>query len=196
MNSRRCKKQACHFPAGRGRWFPGSPARPIRSWCPDQEVGQPGRIASSRAPVNHEVGRKGIGLPDGRDLHAGGGLTEATIAQAVAARFTEAEASTIERRPHGAVLEPELVLVVAVPVDLGVDIVAVQALGARVEVVGGFPSSRNIGGGNQVQQRHRGAVQAGSGNDVELPTAGEYRAACTIQVARKGIEDHSFLKWY
>ena len=142
--------------------------------------------------VNQEGGRDGIGLSDGRHLREGSGRAEAPIAQAGAARFAQAEATTTERRAHDAVLEPELVLVIPVPVDLGVDIVAVQALGAGVEVVAVFPGK--VGLGNQVQQCHHGAVQASLRDDVERSSVREDSTACAIQVTRVGVEDHPFLE--
>src|SRR5205807_8100178 len=111
---------------------------------------------------------------------------EAPIAQAGAARFAQAEATTTERRAHDAVLEPELVLVIPIPVDLGVDIVAVQALGAGVEVVAVFPGM--VGLGNQVKQGYYGAVQASLRDDVECFAVREDRAACSILVVRVGDE--------
>src|SRR5439155_26983739 len=101
---------------------------------------------------------------------------------------------TMNQSGHGAVLEPELVFVIPVPVNLGVDVVAVQPLSGGLEVVADIP--RLVGGRDQIQQLHHGSVEPGSGNNVEPSTAGKYRAACAVHVACEGIEHHSFPEWH
>ena len=122
---------------GSGPLVPGMPSD-VQSEV-GAEVGRLHVLAESRPaerPVNQEGRRDGVGLADAGDLHERVAVAEtAAGAQAIAACRAEAEVA-MHQRVHDAVLEPQLMPFIAVPVDLGVDVVAVQALGTGVEVVG------------------------------------------------------------
>ena len=130
-------------------------------------------------------------MPDARDLHEGIAVTDAAVADAFAAGLTETEIS-VHQSGHRAVLEEELVMVVAVPVDLAVEVVAVQALFARNEVVLEIPFL--IGLGHEAEHRHHRAVEAPLRNSVQSSTTREYGTTCAVEIAREWIENHAFLK--
>src|SRR5262249_42530437 len=48
---------------------------------------------------------------------------------------------------------------------------------------------------DQRQQLHHRAVQPGSRDDVDPPTAGKYGPTCALLVAGEGIKDHPFPEW-
>src|SRR6185503_15663085 len=113
------------------------------------------------------------------------------IADAFASCGAETEIS-VHQRSHRAVLEPELVIVGAVPVDLGVEVVTVQALFARNEII--LEIALLIGLGNEIEHRHHRAVEASLRNDVHAAATREYGTTGAVEIAREGIENHAFLK--
>ena len=134
-------------------------------------------------PVNQERRRDGVGLAHARDLHERVTLAEAAAAQAWTTSIAEAELAT-DQRIHRAVLEPELMPLVAVPIDLGVDVVAVQRLRGSVEIV--VRVTIQIRERHERQHLQHGAVQASLRDGVDLPAAGKHRTTGTIRLPEKG----------
>ena len=120
--------------------------------------------------------------------------TQAAITDVLAARSAQRGPGAGEFRNHGAVLEIELVLFRAVPVDLGVDIAAVQFLGAGDEVVAEIPGLGQVGVRKQIQQLHHRTVQAAGGDDVRCAAGGNHGTARAIGIPCIGIKDHPFPK--
>src|SRR5262245_36571613 len=166
----------------RKRWHTAFPW--IRSVC----TGNPQHLASevgakvgrlhvlaksgpAERPINQKVRRDGIGLSDACDLHERVALTNATVAHTFAASRAQAEIA-VNQRVHNAVLEPEIVLLAPVPIDLAIEVVAVQALRARDEIIVCVPGQ--VWARDQSQQFRHGAVQPGSRDDVDPSTAGKY----------------------
>src|SRR5262245_14165549 len=116
----------------------------------------------------------------------------ATGAQTWAARIAQAEVA-VNQSVHDAVLEPELLLFIPVPIDLGVKVVAVHALRAGFEIVAYVPGQ--VWARDQSQQFRHWAVQPGGRDDVDPPAAGKYGPASAIRGAAEGIKDHPFPEW-
>src|SRR5262245_4739816 len=146
----------------------------------------------AEGPVDQEVRRDGIGLSDARYLHERVAVTDASGAQTWAASRAQAEVA-MNQRVHDAVLEPEIVLLTPVPIDLAIEVVAVQALCAGFEIVVYVPGQ--VWARDQGQQFRHGAVQPGSRDDVDPSTTGKYGPVCAIRVAGEGIKDHPLPEW-
>src|SRR5262249_3984131 len=75
-------------------------------------------------PVDQERWGKSVGLADASRLHERMAIADAAITQTPASRLTQAKVA-MHQGVHDAVFEPELVLRGPVPIDLGVQVVAV-----------------------------------------------------------------------
>src|SRR5262245_29429359 len=96
-----------------------------------------------------------------------------SVAQTSASGLAQAEIA-VDQRIHHAVLEPDLMVSTPVPVDLRVQVVAIQPLRTAVKEV--VDVSRKIRVWHERQQlRHRG-IEARSGNHVESPIARKHRS--------------------
>jgi hypothetical protein len=118
-------------------------------------------------------------------------ITDAAVAHALSPCVTEAEVA-VHKRVHDAVLEKELVPFVPVPIDLAVEVIAVETLGSGVEVV--VDVTLLIRQRDQVEHRHHRAVQAACGDRVDSSAAREYASPGAVDRASEGIEDHSLAK--
>src|SRR4026209_1857797 len=95
----------------------------------------------------------------------------------------------VNKRVHDAVLEPQLVTFVPVPVDLPVDVASVQLLRAGVEVIGVVTLLLRLR--NQAHHLRHRSIQPRLRDDVDASAAREHRTAGSIPVAAERIENHS-----
>ena len=119
---------------GSGPFVPGIPSNRFRNSTRDRATAHSGQIGSSRASRQSGSWAIRYRFARCRRLHERVAGADAAVAQTFAACIAQAEVA-VNQRVHDAVLEPELVPLVAVPVDLGIDVVAVQTLRAGVEIV-------------------------------------------------------------
>ena len=125
----------------------------------------------SDGAVDEELRSEGVGCPDRGQLREGVAGTEAAIAEAIATGCAKAELA-LHECVHDAIFAPDLVLFAPVPVDLGIHVVAVEALGSLVEVI--LQIARTIGLGNQRGQLRDGRVEARGRDDVDPASAGKH----------------------
>src|SRR4029453_11477448 len=116
-------------------------------------------------------------------------ITESAAgAQTISSRLPKTEVS-VDERVHDAVLEPQLMTLVPVPVDLCVDVVAVETLCSRVEVIGVVAGLIRLW--NQRHHLHHRNVQPPLGDEVDTSAARKHGSARSISVATEGVENHA-----
>src|SRR5262245_42923965 len=145
----------------------------------------------AQRPIDEESGGHGIGLSDAGGLHERMAIADAAVAQTGTTGCAQPEVP-VNQRVHHAVLEEQLLLPPTVPIDLGVQVVAIQALCAAVEEI--IDISAEIGLRNQRQQFRGGRAQARGGNHIEASVTRKYGPASAAVGAGGGIEDHSLAK--
>ena len=116
---------------GSGPLVPGMPSTSEPKFVPRSggSTAWPNRVHPN-VPSIRNLGDDRVGVADARELHERVAVAVAAVAQALAAGLAKAEVA-VDQRVHQAVLEPELMPLVAVPVDLGVEVVAVAGAACR-----------------------------------------------------------------
>src|SRR5438093_6474805 len=130
--------------------------------------------------VDDETGRDGQCVPNGNQVDEIVKTSQTSVTQAISDRLAHG-GHAVKEGPHRTVLPPNPVPVVAVPVDLPVEVVAVKSLGSRGEIVRGV--TRSVGTGDRVQNL------GGDGIDWYGSLVGKRLATCTVRIACRGVVD-------